>query len=406
MYHVTQTSWFHVSCSSCCHVLYVLIVFVSFDMYRPSHDPWTFQPYDRNTAEGRRAGTPLCGVGGNKYFAFPFVIRGDLDWVDKTLKLADCHTKDHPCSWCGCNETTRPWRDFRRLGAWSASIFSDASWRAERPRNPRPGCKLFALEFISILAVCPDWMHNMHLGIMQYVYGSVLWLLTHQLLNEGSPKLNLQKVMADLRLFWRRHPTPGHYQGIGLSMFGSSDSDTLDSYPKLKGTAGEIKRLTKGLHSVFITYRFSDKPANPAKYIAHKQIGLMISKFGELDDILDQHPAHMYPRLPAASADAFTTLAFESMGLLTAVANYYISTELLQLFNATIKCHMMLHGAINARFMNPRLAICYGGEDYMHHMKRVVGASIRGTNVGAISGKMTSKIRSAMHLEMLPRHRL
>ena len=70
MYHVTQTSWFHVSCSSCCHVLYVLIVFVSFDMYRPSHDPWTFQPYDRNTAEGRRAGTPLCGVGGKNILHF------------------------------------------------------------------------------------------------------------------------------------------------------------------------------------------------------------------------------------------------------------------------------------------------------------------------------------------------
>ena len=34
--------------------------------------------YAANTPEGMRARTPLCGDGDEHYFAFPFVIRGDL----------------------------------------------------------------------------------------------------------------------------------------------------------------------------------------------------------------------------------------------------------------------------------------------------------------------------------------
>ena len=129
----------------------------------------------------------------------------------------------------------------------------------------------------------------------------------------------------------------------------------------------------------------------------------MLCKFGQLDDILDEHPSHLFPRLPTDTAHTFKTLAFDSMALLTAVATYYMVTEPRSLFNTTIKCHMMLHSAANAHKINPRLSICYSGEDYMRHMKRVVASSIRGTSAAAVSGKMCAKIGAAMHMEMTPR---
>ena len=94
-----------------------------------------------------------------------------------------------------------------------------------------------------------DWMHTMHLGMLQYMFGSVLWLLTHDLLAD-EPEVSMRQVMAELRACWRANPTPGHYQGITLKMFKTTDVGE-DKYPVLKGQACEIKHLTKGLLHVF-----------------------------------------------------------------------------------------------------------------------------------------------------------
>ena len=197
--------------------------------------------------EGRRAGKPLCGAGRDNFFAFPFVIRGELDWKRKTLGLAKYNTSDAPCIFCPCNDSAIPWRDVRSNAIWTERIFTDALWRA---RNPNPKCCLFSLQFVSILALNPDWMHDMHLGIMLYAYGSVLWLLVYQLLVEGSPAKNMSKVMVELRKYWRAHATPGHFQGFSLSMFGADGGDD-GAYPRLKGTVGEVKLSDQGASSCF-----------------------------------------------------------------------------------------------------------------------------------------------------------
>ena len=146
------------------------------------------------------------------------------------------------CSLCDGNTTTMPWRDNRRNAAWMDHIWTTASWLA---RNPGPACPLFALPFMSILCVCYDWMHCAHIGVYQYVFGSILFLLCFFLL-PGTAEQNMKTVMAELRQYWKLNPTPGHFQTIGLTMFVRKDR-----FPKLKGRAGEVKQLSKALLHVF-----------------------------------------------------------------------------------------------------------------------------------------------------------
>ena len=85
-------------------------------------------------------------------------------------------------------------------------------------------------------------MHVAHLGVYQYMYGSILWLLAFKLLH-GSPTENMKVVMAGLRAHFRVHREKQSFQNIKLSMFQGEDHQ----YPNLKGRAAEVKHLSAAL---------------------------------------------------------------------------------------------------------------------------------------------------------------
>ena len=130
-------------------------------------------------------------------------------------------------------------------------------------------------------------------------------------------------------------------------------------------------------------------------------VSLMMKKLITMDYMLDAHAPHIHPKLPLPQAIAFETAAFDALALLTAVADHYMRVDPKPLFNITIKAHYLVHIAVNARYLNPRLAMCYSGEDYMHHMKRCVAMAIRGTKATLVGKKMSDKQRHAWHQEMM-----
>ena len=71
------------------------------------------------------------------------------------------------------------------------------------------------------------------------------------------------------------------------------------------------------------------------------------------------------------------------------------------LFSITIKCHYLLHLGFHCQQLNPRLSICYNGEDYMHQMKILISKTANGNNAAQVSSKMCSKIRLWMHVRYL-----
>ena len=61
------------------------------------------------------------------------------------------------------------------------------------------------------------------------------------------------------------------------------------------------------------------------------------------------------------------------------------------LFNFTIKSHYLAHIALSSRYINPRLAWCYAGEDFMQKVKTIVASTQRGTQCHLVSKKAMQK---------------
>ena len=115
----------------------------------------------------------------------------------------------------------------------------------------------------------------MHIGILQYVYASILTLLVYHEL-PGSPNDNIKTVMQFLRQYWKRNPTPAHFRYIRLSMF-SVDPD--EGYPKLNGRDSDLEHLSKGLCACWDHYRVQNH--EDPKYVPHMQILLLLKKLLE-----------------------------------------------------------------------------------------------------------------------------
>ena len=81
------------------------------------------------------------------------------------------------------------------------------------------------------------------------------------------------------------------------------------------------------------------------------------------------------------------------------LSNFFTYTRPRRLFKLTIKAHAIGHIALYSRFFNPRLAICYSGEDYMKHCKSLVQSAIRGNNPRRGSNKTLIKMTYALHVE-------
>ena len=142
----------------------------------PDRDPWD-RVYRPGSAEGQKAPSPLA----DGHFACIWVIKGDLEWFGKTLKLP-WFSSAKPCCFCPAESTagsTLCWSDFRKTKqTWLGAAWTPDDWRVAFPNLHR----LFGLPGVSILTVAPDWMHGKHLGTDQYVYGSILHCLVYEIM--------------------------------------------------------------------------------------------------------------------------------------------------------------------------------------------------------------------------------
>ena len=116
----------------------------------PDVDPWG-NKYRKGSAEWRKAKKPLP----NGYFGCLWLIKGDLDWCGKVLKLLQYNSLS-PCAFCPCSTTTMPWTDWRKGAAlWTHNMWDNKQLAAAFP-NRHP---LSKLEGMGILAPGADLMH-------------------------------------------------------------------------------------------------------------------------------------------------------------------------------------------------------------------------------------------------------
>ena len=105
---------------------------------------WPTHDHNGNRIRSSSAGRPLCGEGRNHFFGFPFIVRGDLDWFFKRLRVRNYGIRS-PCNPCRCNLSDIPWNVLTRGARSLTTAWTNRSWKHA---HPNAKCLLYQLDFL------------------------------------------------------------------------------------------------------------------------------------------------------------------------------------------------------------------------------------------------------------------
>ena len=319
---------------------------------------WPDRPYDSTSPEGQQAGNLLA----NGYFGVLWAVMGDLDYMASVLNLPRYSSAANPCSLCRCSSVgVGTWTDNRPNAGWMEQCWTSATWLAWDGRSK---CPLFSLPGVTALTVCLDYMHCKYLGMDQYMFGSDLYLLVHHVLTFGTPQENLNHIWIEIKQYYGRCKTPCRFRYLNrLSMFMRRNKTH-----KLRGKAAEIKYFGVVLLWVWNKYM------NQALAI-HRQISLMLQMNLRMETILTL--CRDCTVLTDGYAEEFKQCAFDMAQLNSQVSEHFLEDEEANLFVVTTKLHMVMHCALLAKHINPRLVWCFSGEDMMKHGQILASSCVK-----------------------------
>ena len=339
--------------------------------------------YDPLTPEGIKAGSFLAGG----FRACLWALMGDLDYFASVFGLPRWNLAVGPCSLCRCNKAGEfAFTNFAENAPWVDTCWTVAKWFEWVNRSMHI---IFSVPGVSVLSVMLDYMHLKYLGSDQYQFASVFALLVHRVM-PGTPQENLDSCWAFIQDFYRQHGTNYRYQYLNkLTMFMRKNG-----YVKLRGKAGEIKDLGPALLALWEAKIKDLIP--PEQLDIHRVIALMLKLNVKMEEILTEHK-HLNA-LPKSEAKTFTAAAFGMAQCMHEAAEHYLTDDI-KMFDITAKLHMIMHCALLAEHINPRLVWCFTGEDMMKQYSTLVGASAKGTPGTLVARKCIIKLRLAMHLQ-------
>lgn len=157
-----------------------------------------------DSEEGKRANSFLAGG----YYACLLQLIGDLDYNSKWLGLARWSNHTTPC--CLCQAQFRgalSWLDNRPNAKWISSCFTHANWK----QFCKSICALFDLPGFSTNCVAVDYTHNMFLGWLQYLYGTIFHMLVYVVM-DAEPLKNLAEISSYIVDFQKRSGTKYKYR--------------------------------------------------------------------------------------------------------------------------------------------------------------------------------------------------
>jgi len=193
---------------------------------------------------------------------------------------------------------------------------------------------------------------------------------------------NMTALWSRIRRFYEANGTRNRYSILKISMFTNVKAPK-QKMPCLKGKAAEVRSLGPALLDAC---QFLMDAGDPL----HAQVMAGLQMSIKMETILDEHAGEW--KLPGRAADDYLEACYNYLAFFTSLANTYQKAPYkFKLFNVTIKAHYLLHSAMMARFLNPRLTWCYSAEDYMHCCKILGQSCVKGTVAWSVSSKMAEK---------------
>ena len=243
------------------------------------------------------------------------------------------------------------------------------------------------LPYVSVLNVESDELHILHLGVSQYLLGSVLWLLAYN--RPGPAQQNIQQVWEMILGEYDSRTGGCQFTTLGLSSFINIDNWKTE-YPRLRGRGAEVKGLASPLKVVWQRLAVG----SPYRQDVARALGLL----EDLHKILDENSASVH--LPLDEAGKFVQATDGFLATYTALGHMADRQGHL-LFSAVPKLHWLWHMAARAAYINPRRVACFLDEDFVRHMKRLASHCTAGTQLHNVPNSVLAKYRWAVYLERL-----
>ena len=296
-------------------------------------------------------------------------LSGDLDYYTKWLGLPNSTTKAEPCGLCRCTYAgSNSWLDNRQVAPWRSSLLSNTDWTTWWSTT----CPLLQLPRFSALSFAYDLMHCLYLGALQYIYGSVFFLLAHDCLNL-EPLANLKTVWQFIQDIQKEDATRHRYRHRldKLSMF------VKKGYPKLKGKAADIKGLDLAMQKCWLIFM-------DTSLVQHIQIAALLQLNLEIGTLLDSSsPKFGFMAVPPVQRHILVEKSLQMTQLHVELSEHYQGQNR-ALFNVTTKFHFCAHIITYqlANTVHPFVTWCFKGESMMKSMQKKSKVAFQATNIG------------------------
>ena len=316
------------------------------------------------------------------HFACLFSLQGDLDYYASVLDLPRSTLASGPCALCRCTKFgPHSWQDFRTSAAWRDTCWKASEWKMWSDKS---SCPLLRLPTSNCWTVALDWLHIKYLGMDQFLYASVIFMLVFYVL-PGTPEQNMASFWQALQKEYSSLDTPCRYRYLNkLSMIVRKQGS-----PKLRGKGAEIRHLHLPLLNIWAANM------NTALEM-HRKVHLLLKLNARAEQLLTQHRELF--ALPAEDAATFQT-CIDGLLMLQHNLREHFSEEPEHLFNITEKSHFVQHCSILARHVSPRLLWCFSGEDQQRRVQELTQASVKGNGPASALLKVATRYRLALHLQ-------
>lgn len=345
----------------------------------PARD-WRGHRWAKGSAEARRAGQRLAGP----WRGCLVQMAGDLDYYSKYFDTPRWSNHSKPCALCKCtHKGPMSWLDNRVNSIWQSSMVTPSTWRTHFDSTN----SMLEIPGMNALSIAMDWMHCMHLGWLQYMFGSVMHLLVFLVLPE-EPLVNLATVADFIKTHQKnnRCKHPYRMQLTKLTMF-----QPKKGYPKLRGRAADIAGLHEAMLSVWQQFR-------DASDVRHQQVELLLSLNHQIHDLLDEFsPRHGYLRIPAAQADQLFLKGLQMSQLQGQLLETFEGEDV-KVFNITSKTHFALHCLQLSKHVHPFLTWCYKGESTMRRIQCLWKSCLAGSKHFQVANRAALKERHLLNM--------
>lgn len=215
--------------------------------------------------------------------------------------------------------------------------------------------------------------------------GNVLRYMTRHGFYGGTPEENLNQLMREIKLEYKRQRTTTRYNNITHNMVHPPNKPL----PFLKGKAAEVKCFIPVLAVIF----------QRAMNLANQQQRDMIDGIdasARIDAILHGHKRDY--RLPAPVAREFREQCFRLAQCQHALIKCFHPA--VALFNNSIKTHVVLHLGVISGFINPTAGSCWMGEDLQRTARRLIQASSVGLWADKVQEKTMDRYVHALNFDL------